>query len=70
MAPLPLVKMIDHLLRDIVLEFAVLNAAGITDDMKDQLLVVGDGVANGGKILDRDRNDRAAIPADAATAES
>src|ERR1700722_11818010 len=43
--------MIDHLLRDIVLELAVLNASGITDDMKDHFLFMLDGIDDRGKVI-------------------
>ena len=37
---------IDHLFRDIVLEFTVLNASGIAGNVKDHLVLLFDGVGN------------------------
>src|ERR1700722_18442554 len=37
---------INHLFRDIVLEFTVLNTAGVTGDMKDHLVLLLDGACD------------------------
>ena len=44
-------QMLEHLVGDIALKFAVLHAAGIADDMKRELAVVADRLGDLGKLV-------------------
>jgi hypothetical protein len=46
-------QMLNHLLRDIILELAVLHAAGISDDMENHFFLFVDGIDDRGKVISK-----------------